>query len=109
MKLTISTVLLLPLSALAADCGNKFMGIPDESELGQYTYGDARKKVCSCIGTQPGFCSLTTAFYEFAIWGHHPSEQLCNDATANIINQCIGNGEFLFLGERIRIHGLIWG
>ena len=96
MKLTISTVLLLPLSALAADCGHKFMGKPDEAALGRYTYWRSRETMCKCIGTQTGYCALTTKFYVFAAWGQLPSEQLCWDATENIINQCIENGEFLF-------------
>ena len=107
MKLTISTVLLLPLSAFAADCGQEFMGKPDSEALGRFW--TSRESMCNCIGAGTGYCGITSAFYVFAAWGQLPSEQLCWDATGDIINQCIANGEFLFLGERTRIRGLIMG
>ena len=97
MKLTISTVLLLPLSALAADCGHKFMGNPDSTALGRFW--TTRETMCNCIASQTGYCKAEDAFFVFAAWGQLPSEQLCWDATGDIINQCIANGEFLFRGE----------
>lgn len=106
MNLTIATILLLPLSALAADCSHKNIGKPDSTTLSQFW--KARETMCNCIGSQPGnFCSVITRFYSFAAWGVHPTERLCWDATKDIIKQCIANGEFLFRGERMRIYGLI--
>ncbi|KIM38121.1 hypothetical protein M413DRAFT_447899 [Hebeloma cylindrosporum] len=107
MKLTISTLLLLPFSALAAECGHKFMGKPDPQTLGRFW--TSRESVCNCIATQTGYCSGDISFLTIAVWGKLPSEQLCWDATADIINQCIANGEFLFRWGRMGIRGLIMG
>lgn len=95
MKVTISTVLLLPLSTLAAECGHKFMGKPDSTVLGWFWR--SRETMCNCISSQIGYCGIDiSSFHVFAAWGQLPSEQLCWDATGDIINQCIANGEFLF-------------
>ena len=97
MKLTITTILLLPLAALAADCGHKYLGKPDSTKLTRF-WKD-RESMCNCIGSQPGnFCSVTTRFFSFTAWGKHPTEKLCWDATEDIIKQCIAGGEFLFRG-----------
>lgn len=91
-------------SVFAANCGNKWMGVPDSTTLQRFW--NARSATCNCIATQPGnFCgSLNNQFLAFAIWGIRPSTQLCWDGFENTINQCIANGkEALFLSSSFAI------
>lgn len=89
------TLLSLSVSTLAADCGNSWLGNPSSGLMGQFWR--SREALCQCIGRggSNASCRVTNSLYRFEIFDDRPSTQLCWDATENILNQCIKNGEFL--------------
>ncbi|KAJ4153018.1 hypothetical protein LMH87_009530 [Akanthomyces muscarius] len=93
--------------ASAAECGNKWMGVPDSTTLQRFW--NARSATCNCIATQPGnYCgNLNNQFLAFAIWGTRPTTQICWDGFENIINQCIkqgwNSGLYQYSGSNLQI------